>query len=126
MFKLKRAQMISEYALLLSLVVIIMVTMFTLIKRSTQKLTQLAADQIGRQVNAEQDFASNKGFMVNQITTSAFQTQHDKLFRYNDKGYGYNDSTYTGTKTYSNQGFTEKEPEVVTNSTVDLPALPLP
>lgn len=118
--------MISEYALLLSLVVIIMVTMFTLIKRSTQKLTQLAADQIGRQVNAEQDFASNKGFMINQLSTSAFQTQHDKLYRYNDKGYGYNDSTYSSTKTYSNQGFTKKDSEVVTNSMVDLPAMPLP
>ena len=126
MFNLKRAQMISEYALLLSLVVIIMVTMFTLIKRSTQKLTQLAADQIGRQVNAEQDFASNKGFMINQLRTSAFQTQHDKVYRFNDKGYGFNDSTYSSTKTYSNQGFTKKDSEVVTNSMVDLPAMPLP
>lgn len=127
MLRVKQAQIISEYALTISLVILIMVTMFTLVKRSTQKLSKLAADRIGFQNNADQDFNSEKrGYLVSTVTQSNKVAIHDEWYVPGYKGDTYNDSTQATVVTYSNQGFTSPQQDVVTNSVVDLPTTALP
>jgi hypothetical protein len=107
-FRKKRAQTISEYVILITVVVAFLMSMFTYVKRGTQGLIKATADQIGSQLNAEQDFSSKGGYMNSSDT---FINAH---FNYEDRTWPgtyqkvFSDGTDTQTDTKSNLGFTEK------------------
>lgn len=121
MIKQYRAQIISEYALTISVIVLAAVTMFPLVKRSTQKLTKLAADQIGNQVNSDQDFNEEKGYLINFQTKTRVNATDDDWYSGNVRGHSYYDRVAINTTTYTNQGFTGFQSPNVTNSWVDFP-----
>ena len=60
----KRAQTLLEYSIILGVIVGIFITLNTLIKRNVQGMIKTAADQIGTQENAEQDFNEITGYML--------------------------------------------------------------
>jgi hypothetical protein len=67
----RRAQTIMEYVLLISLVTAAVVTMLPGIRRGTQSLMKTAADQIGDQAGAEQDFNDvTVGYLADSSTTA--------------------------------------------------------
>ena len=59
----KSAQTLLEYSIILGVIVVIFITLNTMIKRSVQGMIKTAADQIGTQENAEQEFNSQVGFL---------------------------------------------------------------
>jgi hypothetical protein len=106
-FRKKRAQSISEYVILITIVVATVLSMFTNVKRGTQGLVRAAADQIGSQTKAEQDFNGLGGYIsgANTVTSSYANTEvrewpgaFQKVFV---------ERTDTETNTASNLGFSE-------------------
>ena len=116
MLRMARAQIISEYTLMISVIILAVVVMFPMVRRSTQKLTKLAADQIGNQVNADQDVNSDTGYLINSVGQGRSVAVDDDWYVYNATGHTYNDSTTMDTITYTNQGFTAFSSDEVTNS----------
>jgi len=76
-FRKKRAQTISEYVILITVVVTFMVSMLTYVKRGTQGLIKTAADQIGSQIGAEQDFKGLGGYMTGSNAVTSSYANHD-------------------------------------------------
>ena len=67
----RRAQTIMEYVLLISIVTAAIVYMLPRIKRGTQSLIKEAADQIGDQAGAEQEFNDvTSGYLTLSNTTT--------------------------------------------------------
>jgi hypothetical protein len=106
-FRKKRAQTISEYVILITIVAAAVISMFTYVKRGTQGLVRAAADQIGSQVKSEQDFNSLGGYISSANTiTSSYANQavygwpgaYEKVFV---------EGSDTQTNTESNLGFSE-------------------
>jgi len=63
----QKAQIFLEYLLVIGAVVMIMFAMSMLIKRGTQGMIKVVADQIGDQINAEQNF-DDGGFLESSYT----------------------------------------------------------
>jgi hypothetical protein len=106
-FRKKRAQTISEYVILITLVVASVVSMFVYVKRGTQGLIQAAADQIGSQTKAEQDFGGRGGY-INRSDTATAMVVNQHTYEWPGVILKTNrDSTETLTNMSSNLGFTE-------------------
>jgi hypothetical protein len=106
-FRKKRAQTISEYVILITLVVASVVSMFVYVKRGTQGLIGAAADQIGSQYNAEQDFSGKGGYISNSDTTTAMVANQHTYEWPGTILKTYRDTTETVTNMSSNLGWTE-------------------
>lgn len=106
-FRKKRAQTISEYVILITIVTAAVISMFTYVKRGTQGLVRAAADQIGSQIKSEQDFNATSGYITSANTlSSSYSNQavygwpgaYEKIFV---------EGSDTQTNTQSNIGFSE-------------------
>jgi hypothetical protein len=113
----RRGQSILEYTIIISIIVVVLFYMGTGIKRGVQSMVKVAADQIGSQQNADQDFSDvSQGYLEGTNTV----TQEDRNKSVTEIGYipktgpavyltntGYNESTETMSNTLTNGGFTE-------------------
>ena len=106
-FRKKRAQTISEYVILITIVVAFMVSMFTYVKRGTQGLIRAAADQIGSQANAEQDFTSRGGYLNRLDTVTSAYANHETNVWPGAYQKVFVEGSDTNTTTASNLGFSE-------------------
>lgn len=102
------AQAIIEYILLLSVITAAIVYMYPLVKRSTQSLIKVTADQIAEQQNAEQDFNSSTGYTVGANYMTYSGGENIRQHRESKTGYGVSQWSKAYTNVFSNQGFTEE------------------
>ncbi|MBF0571204.1 MAG: hypothetical protein HQL12_04970 [Candidatus Omnitrophica bacterium] len=110
-----RGQSILEYTMIIGIIVVVLSYMGTSIKRGTQSLIKVAADQVGNQQNAEQDFNdTQQGYMVGS-NTQTFENNNKQV---TETGYmpasgnavyisntSFNESAYTVSNTITNAGF---------------------
>lgn len=86
-----RGQSLLEYSTVLGIVVVILMAMQPLIKRSTQSMIKVVADQIGFQRNADQpfDYSSylENAYMVTRSTLSEERREANTManFYYQDR-----------------------------------------
>ena len=112
----RRGQTILEYTIIVGIITVVLYYMGTPIKRGVQSLVKATADQVGNQVNSDQDFTDyQQGYLI----TSNTETQETKSKQIAELGYiplggsviyrgntAYAESTYTMTNTITNGGFT--------------------
>lgn len=106
-----RGQTFVEYTLLLGILIAIMLAMSPMIKRGTQGMVKVVADELGVQQNAEQD-DNNSGHMI----STQSQAQFSKDVRHQEwEASGthhvlktYDESTTTATQSASDLGFSPK------------------
>jgi hypothetical protein len=106
-FRKKRAQTMSEYVILIMIVVAFVVSMFTYVKRGTQVLIQAAADQIGSQTKAEQDFSGKGGYINTSNTITSASSNYEIRVWPGAVQKTFSESSDTVTNTASNLGFAE-------------------
>ena len=100
------AQTIIEYIIVLGVVVIVLFAMTPLIRRGTQGMIKVVADQVGTQQGADQDFNSTTGHLVNsEVITQVRMNQATEEFL-NKVTYTYDDAVTTKTDSTTNLGFT--------------------
>jgi hypothetical protein len=99
----------SEYVILITIVVAFMASMFTYVKRGTQSLVKVATDQIGSQIKSEQDFGGLGGYINASNTTSEMTANYQIDVWPNAAAWQkvFYEKTDSQTNTVSNLGFTE-------------------
>ena len=108
MFFSRRAQSLMEYALLVSMVVAAVVYMFPRVKRTTQSMIKVAADQIGDQKNAEQDLTSGtSGYLEFSNTSTHSAVDNTRGDNCGTITSAVLERTETSTNSQTNMGFTK-------------------
>ncbi len=104
---MKKGQAILEYTIVLGVIVLIMFTMGPMIKRGTQSLIKLVADQVGAQSNADQRFDESGHLEASYTATRGSMDKQSQDF-VGTTSYIFDDSTATQANASINLGFTEK------------------
>jgi len=108
-FKPRRGQTFIEYTILIGILVTVLVAMTPMIRRGTQSMVKLVADQVGSQRNSEQ-IGGRFGYMINSTTASQTQQSIESWERLGEVGMDYHvDRVFTQSNTFLNQGFAERE-----------------
>lgn len=102
-----KGQSILEYTIVLGVIVIIMSAMGPMIKRGTQSLIKVVADQVGVQQNAEQKFDETGHLEASYMSTRGSMDKQT-LDSIGITGYIFNDLTTTQSNALMNLGYTEK------------------
>ena len=105
-FTNKKAQSILEYTILLGAIVAIMFAMGPMLKRGTQSLIKVVADQVGIQQNAEQKF-DKTGHLESSYTATRSSTDKQTQDFVGTTIYSFNDVADTTSNALINLGFTE-------------------
>jgi Flp pilus assembly pilin Flp len=84
------AQIMVEYTLVIGLVVVMLIAMLPMLNRMSQAMIKVAVDQVGNQVNGDQEFGED-GHLVHEYASTRADThkildhQADRIsFHYND------------------------------------------
>jgi predicted PurR-regulated permease PerM len=111
----RRGQSVLEYTIIVGIVVVLLTYMGTSIKRGVQSLVKVAADQVGDQSNADQDFNdAQQGYMIasntvmsdtnnKQVTETGYIPQSGNAFYRTQTN--FDETTYTMTNSITNGGF---------------------
>lgn len=91
----------------MGVIVLIMFTMGPLIKRGTQSLIKLVADQVGVQNNADQRFDESGHLEASYTATSGSMDKQSQDF-VGTTSYIFDDLTTTQSNALMNLGFTEQ------------------
>lgn len=105
----KVAQGMLEYILLIGIIVTALMAMTQAIKRGTQSIVKVAADQIGLQQNADQKVDNRTGYINSQTITTQESKEKRVVERVGIINYITNDTSRTTMQTLTNSGFTEEE-----------------
>ena len=95
-----------EYVIIVSVVILVLMAMSTLIKRGTQGMIKVVADEIGVQVNAEQNAA--EGYLKFSNVLTRTMADQRTLENVGDTVYAYDDEVLTTQTSIINLGFTEE------------------
>ncbi|HBO98056.1 MAG TPA: hypothetical protein DE315_02890 [Candidatus Omnitrophica bacterium] len=106
-FLLKKGQSILEYTILLGVIVLVMFAMGPMLKRGTQSLIKIVADQVGVQQNAEQKF-DETGHMEASYTATRGSTDKRTQDVAGAITYSFDDVSVTTSNTLINLGYTEE------------------
>ena len=109
MLKNIKAQSLMEYTIVIGIIITVMFAMSAQIKRGTQGMIKVVADQIGNQKNADQKFVEEDGFMREAHLTTKAQTEQTTRDKDGRVTYYFNDRTETETYTASSLGFMEEQ-----------------
>jgi uncharacterized protein (UPF0333 family) len=101
----KKGQSILEYSIVLGVVVMAMIAMGPMIKRGTQSLIKVVADQVGIQQNAEQTF-DERGHLEGSNMFSRGSMDKQTFDTAGTISYVFDDMTTTQTISAINLGFT--------------------
>lgn len=102
----RQAQSLVEYSMVIGIVVAILIVMQPLIKRSTQGMIKLVADQIGVQNQSDQSFDSSS-YLENAYSTTR-TTLYEERAEYNTMAnYIYSDISVTSSTQVMNLGVSE-------------------
>ena len=104
----KQAQIFLEYTVICGVVVLVLISMNTMIKRGIQGMVKSVADQIGNQASAEQKF-DDSGHMESQYTSTRASTDKTTRELFGVTNYIYGDVVTSDTATATNLGFTEED-----------------
>lgn len=107
-FLLKNGQTILEYTIVLGVIVLVMFAMGPMLKRGTQSLIKVVADQVGVQQNAEQKF-DDSGHLESSYTAARGTMDKQTQDFIGDMTYIFNDATTTTSNALVNLGFTEEQ-----------------
>lgn len=99
-------QIFLEYMLVIGAVVLVMMAMNKMIKRGTQGMVKVVADQVGLQVNADQQF--DDGYLKSSYVTTRVTTSKIKEEFAGQTTYTYGDVTVIHSNALINMGFTEE------------------
>jgi len=105
--KEKCAQTIVEYAIILSIISVVLMAMSPLVKSGIQSSIKLVADQIGSQVEAEQSFDDGHLEEVASMTYMHTNSVVDDVLgavRYNPR-----EMVHSYANTFTNLGFTRED-----------------
>ena len=102
----QRAQIFLEYVLVIGVVVLIIIAMSTMVRRGTQGMIKVVADQVGDQLNAEQRF-DDTGFLENSYTSTRTRIDKTKEESLGITTYIFGDATTSESSVHINMGFTE-------------------
>jgi uncharacterized protein (UPF0333 family) len=103
-----KGQTLLEYTVVVGLVLLILVTMSPLMKRTIQGMVKGVADQIGNQKDSDQDFNSERGgVMENSYTTMRSQMIEDTRQVNSTTIYGYDSTMDTAMNSATNLGFSK-------------------
>ena len=103
----KKGQTILEYTILLGVIVLVMFAMGPMLKRGTQSLIKIVADQVGVQQNAEQKF-DETGHMEASYTATRGSTDKRTQDVAGAITYSFDDVSVTTSNTLINLGYTEE------------------
>ncbi len=102
----QKAQSLLEYSTLLGIIVVILMAMQPLIKRSTQGMIKIVADQIGIQKNSDQPFDYSSYLQNAYVVTRA--TLYEGKSEYNEvTNYYYDDRSVTQSTEIMNLGISQ-------------------
>ena len=104
----KKGQSILEYTILLGVIVLVMFAMGPMLKRGTQSLIKVVADQVGVQQNAEQKF-DDTGYLESSYAATSGFTDKQTRDLVGTITYFFNDETVTTSNALINLGFTEEQ-----------------
>ena len=102
-----KGQTILEYLSLVGLIVLVMVTMSTSVRRGIQGMVRTVADQLGSQKKSEQAF-DETGHLVSSVSISGATMGKQTVERTGTINYIFNDRTDSQTDTFLNLGFTPR------------------
>ena len=98
-------QIFLEYIIIVGSIVLVLFAMSTLIRRGTQGMIKVVADQLGNQAGAEQRF--DRGFLENSYSTTRTTSSRNKTEFLGNIIYTFSDTTTTNTAVLIDMGFTE-------------------
>lgn len=101
------AQVFLEYVIIVSVVILVLVAMSTLIKRGTQGMIKVVADEIGFQANAEQN--AEEGYLKYSNVLTRTRADKRTLENVGDTVYAYDDEISATQSAIINLGFTEEK-----------------
>lgn len=100
----QKAQTMMEYMALLTVVIVVLITMSTYIRRGFQGFIRLTADQLGNQLNAEQTF-DDKGHLENSYAITLSSIDKERKEQLGVVNYLHNDVVRTDSFSFLNAGF---------------------
>ena len=100
-----KGQNVGEYVLVVSIVIAFVMVMFPMVKRGTQSIIKVTADQIGNQKNAEQDFSAATGYTVNVSSAAHSYGQSTRMELPGAIETGVADTTDSTSESVTNEGF---------------------
>jgi hypothetical protein len=102
----QKAQSILEYTIVIGAIVLIMFAMSAMIKRGTQGMIKVVADQLGNQQNSDQPFETGGAHLENSYASTRAITDKTRSEFLGDIDYIYQDSVFTRENTTISLGFT--------------------
>jgi Flp pilus assembly pilin Flp len=113
--KTLHGQSVLEYVLLVGLITVVLVAMMQAVKRGTQSLVKVAADEIGNQAESDQfiryngqDIINNRtGYMESSNSLTLIDSERQVVQRYGIINYIPDENQQTLSNTLTNMGFTE-------------------
>lgn len=105
-----QAQIVLEYTIVLGIVSLVIFSMAAMIKRYTQGTIKIVADHLGNQVNGEQRFEKERGYMMATYTTIHSDMETNIVERAGERKKYSNDTSTTSTNTFSDLGFQSTDP----------------
>lgn len=104
----RRAQSLMEYVMLISIITAAVVYMLPRVKRTTQSMMKQAADQIGDQKNADQDFNIERGYMISANTTTSSFVNNQREDIWGHVAQVYSEETQTTTNSLMQGGWSKE------------------
>ena len=105
MLRQKKAQTLMEYTIVLGTVVLVALAMTPLLKRGTQGMIKVVADQLGVQKNSDQVYNLEEGgFLQSSITNSSAKTYKGIVDVVGNIEYLFEDRVYTNSLAIIDQG----------------------
>jgi uncharacterized protein (UPF0333 family) len=98
-----------EYTIVIGVIVLIIMAMGPMIKRVTQAMIKVVADQVGNQEASEQTFDED-GHMDNAYISTRASADKIRTEISSVTNYIYADNTVTNSRQLTNLGFTEESP----------------
>jgi hypothetical protein len=98
-----------EYVMLISIITAAVVYMLPRVKRTTQSMIKLAADQLGDQKGADQTFNDvEKSYQVNSVAASRVVVNNLRTDTASAIKQTYNEATDSTTTSFTNVGWTKE------------------
>jgi hypothetical protein len=102
-----KGQTLSEYVIILGIVVAALYAMGPSLKRGVQSVVKTTADQMASQKGAEQDFSTEGSHLSDSVTNSKINNQRTVKEYLHTTNIELDETTETKTDSTSNMGFSK-------------------
>ncbi|MBF0533100.1 MAG: hypothetical protein HQL23_08420 [Candidatus Omnitrophica bacterium] len=104
-----RAQSMLEYTMVIGVVVALLMSMTIMLKRGAQSMIKTVADQVGSQINSDQDFDPQTGWMNSTIDITKGSNTRKIREQVGDVNYMTHQATRKHTTKEENLGYQATE-----------------